>query len=236
MSAKPKNQITDFSALSNAVAALGDAIQSRMAKREALAQERDRVAALPLARTDLIAAVDSWIDSVKPLYAEHLKGIIAPRSRRADRPLPEARHGDFGILGDAFKVGPFPVLALLGPQIKDALAGMIKELDLPDSEALPAGERLELLEALDSKIEEIDVEIAALHQQAESAGLAPIRRKPTAEAVRALFANGAPSKPEDIALAVENLERQLNHEPPLKRPNLPPKIELIADRDLPNDF
>ena len=231
-----KTPVVDFPSLGQAIAQLGDAIQSRMAQREALAQERDRVAALPLARTDLIAAIDAWIDSVRPHYLKHLQEVLAPRSRRADRPLPESRHGDFGLLGDAFKIGPFPVLALLGPQIKDALAGMIKELDLPDSEALPAGERLELLEALDSKIEEIDVEIAALHQQAESAGLAPIRRKPTAEAVRALFANGAPSKPEDIALAVENLERQLNHEPPLKRPNLPPKIELIADRDLPNDF
>ncbi len=236
MAAKPKNQITDFSALSNAVAALGDAIQSRMAQREALCQQRDAIAALPMHRDDLIAAVDSWIDSVRPIYAEHLKGIIAPRSRRADRPLPEARHGDWGLVGDQFKVGPFPILALLADPIKASLATMIKELDLPDAEAMPAGERLELLATLDSKIEELDVEIAALHQQAESAGLAPIRRKPTAEAVRALFANGAPSKPEDIALAVENLERQLNHEPPLKRPNLPPKIELIADRDLPNDF
>lgn len=231
-----KTPVVDFPSLGQAIAQLGDAIQSRMAQREALAQERDRVAALPLARTDLIAAIDAWIDSVRPHYLKHLQEVLAPRSRRADRPLPESRHGDFGLLGDAFKIGPFPVLALLGPQIKDALAGMIKELDLPDSEALPAGERLELLESLDSQIEALDAELADLHQQAESAGLAPIRRRPTQEEVKALFANQSPSRPEDVALAVGNLERELNGEQPLKRPTPPAKVEMIKDADLPNDF
>ena len=231
-----KTPAIDFSSLGQAIRQLGDSIQTRMAQREALAQERDRVAALPLARTDLIAAVDAWIDSVRPHYLKHLQETLAPRSRRADRPLPEARNGDFGLLGDAFKVGPFPVLALLGPQIKAALATMIRELDLPDAEALPAGERQELLATLDSRIEQLDAELADLHRQAESAGLAPIRRRPSPEEIQRLFANGAPTKPEDIALAAENLERSLNGEPPLKRPNLPPKVELIADRDLPDGF
>ncbi len=236
MAAKPKNQITDFSALSNAVAALGDAIQSRMAQREALCQQRDAIAALPMHRDDLIAAVDSWIDSVRPIYAEHLKGIIAPRSRRADRPLPEARHGDWGLVGDQFKVGPFPILALLADPIKASLATMIKALDLPDAEAMPAVDRQAMLESLDARIEVLDAELSDLHRQAESAGLAPIRRRPTPEEIQRLFANGAPTKPEDIALAAENLERSLNGEPPLKRPTPPAKVEMIKDADLPNDF
>ncbi len=230
------SKATDFSALAQAVKQLGDSIQDKMARREALAQQRDAIAALPLARTDLIAAVDAWIDSVRPIYAKHLKEILEPRSRRADRPLPASRGGDFGLLGDAFKVGPFPIFALLADPIKASLATMIRELDLDDSEALPAGERQELLAALDSQIEQLDAEIAALHQQAESVGLAPLRRKPTPEEVRALFVNGAPSKPEDIALATENLERSLNNEPPLRRPTPPPKRELILDRDLPDGF
>lgn len=233
---KAKAQVVDFSSLAQAVRQLGDSIQSRMARREALAQERDRVAGLPMARTDLIAAVDAWIDSVKPLYIRHLKEILEPRSRKADRPLPEARHGDFGLLGDAFKVGPFPVLALLGPALKESLAGMIKELPLDDGEALPAIERRELLASLDGQIEGLDSEIAALHQQAESVGLAPVRRKPTPEQIKALFANQHPSRPEDVALAAENLERELNGEPPLKRKCPPPRRELIPDADLPQDF
>jgi hypothetical protein len=233
---KAKNQITDFSALSNAIAQLGNSIQDLMTQREALAQERDRIGALPLSRTDLISAVDSWIDSIKPIYLKHLQEVIAPRSRRADRPLPEARNGDWGILGDAFKVGPFPILALLGPQIKASLAGMIREMHLDDAEALPSGERQELLATLDAQIEQLDAELADLHQQAAAAGLAPIRRKPTAEEINRLFANQSPTRPEDVALAVGNLERELNNEPPLKRPNLPPKVELIADRDLPDGF
>ena len=232
---KAKAQVVDFSSLGQAIAQLGDAIQSRMARREALAQERDRVAGLPMHRTDLIAAIDAWIDSVKPLYIRHLKDVLAPRSRHADRSLPEARNGDFGLLGDQFKVFPFPVFVLLGPQIKDALAGMIRELDLPDSEALPAAERTELLASLDSQIEQLDSEIAALHQQAESVGLAPLRRKPTQEEVKALFANQSPSRPEDVALAAENLERELNGEPRLRRSN-PIKRELIPDSALPDDF
>ena len=230
------SKATDFSALAQAVKQLGDAIQDRMARREALAQERDRVAGLPMHRTDLIAAIDAWIDSVKPLYIRHLKGILEPRSRHADRSLPEARNGDFGLLGDQFKVFPFPVFVLLGPQIKDALAGMIRELDLPDDEALPAVERTELLATLDSQIEALDAEIADLHRQAESVGLAPVRRKPTQEEIRRLFANQSPSRPEDVALAAENLERSLNGEPPLKRPCPPPRRELILDKDLPDGF
>ncbi len=113
---------------------------------------------------------------------------------------------------------------------------MIRELDLPDADALPAGERLELLASLDSQIEALDSELADLHRQAESAGLAPIRRKPTREEVNRLFANQSLSRPEDVALAVENLERELNGEERLKRPTPPARIELIADRDLPQDF
>ncbi len=231
-----KTPVVDFPSLGQAIAQLGDAIQSRMAKREALAQERDRVAALPLARTDLIAAVDAWIDSVRPIYLKHLQEVIAPRSRRADRPLPESRNGDFGLLGDSHKVGPYPIFALLAGPLKTALAGMIKELPLDDADAMPAGERLELLAALDAKIEQLDAELADLHQQAAAAGLAPIRRRPTQEEVKALFANQSPSRPEDIALAVGNLERELNNEPPLKRPCPPAKREMILDKDLPQDF
>lgn len=231
-----KTPVVDFSSLGQAISQLGDAIQSRMARREALAQERDRVAALPMHRTDLIEAIDSWIDSVKPLYIRHLKEILEPRSRRADRPLPEARNGDFGLLGDAFKVGPFPVFALLAGPLKTALADMVRELDLPDSEALPAVERRELLASLDGQIEALDSEIADLHRQAESVGLAPVRRKPTPEQIKSLFANQSPTRPEDVALAAENLERELNGEPPLRRPNPPPKREMIPDADLPDGF
>lgn len=230
------SKATDFSALAQAVKQLGDAIQDKMAKREALAQERDRVAGLPMSRADLISSIGSWVDSVKPIYLKHLKETLAPRSRRADRPLPESRHGDFGLLGDQLKAFPLPIFALMGPQIKDALAGMVRELDLPDDEALPAAERTELLATLDGQIEALDSEIAALHRQAESVGLAPLRRKPTPEEVKALFANQSPTRPEDIVLEAENLERSLNGEPPLKRPNPPPKRELIPDADLPSDF
>jgi|APTNR8051073442_1049403.scaffolds.fasta_scaffold13500_3 hypothetical protein len=230
------SKATDFSALAQAVRQLGDSIQSRMASREALAQERDRVAGLPMSRADLIAACDAWIDSVRPHYLKHLQEVLAPRSRRADRPLPEARNGDFGLLGDQFKVTTFPILALLGPQIKASLATMIRELPLDDGDAMPAGERQALLASLDAQIEALDAELADLHQQAAAAGLAPIRRKPSPEEVKALFASQSPTKPEDVALAVGNLERELNNEPPLKRPTPPPKRELIPDRDLPNDF
>ncbi len=231
-----KTPAIDFSSLGQAIRQLGDSIQTRMAQREALAQQRDAIAALPMHRDDLIAAVSEWIDSVKPLYAKHLQEVLAPRSRRADRPLPESRHGDFGLLGDAFKVTTFPILALLGPALKESLAGMIKELPLDDGDALPAGERQELLAALDAKIEQLDSELADLHQQAAAAGLAPIRRQPTREEIQRLFANGAPNKPEDIALAATNLERSLNGEPPLKRPTPPARRELIKDADLPQDF
>ncbi len=231
-----KTPVVDFPSLGQAIAQLGDAIQSRMAQREALAQERDRVAALPLARTDLIAAIDAWIDSVRPHYLKHLQEVLAPRSRRADRPLPESRHGDFGLIGDASRVNSFPVLALLADPIKASLATMVRELDFDDGEALPAGERQELLAALDAKIEQLDSELADLHQQAAAAGLAPIRRQPTREEIQRLFANGAPNKPEDIALAATNLERSLNGEPPLKRPCPPPRREMILDKDLPDGF
>lgn len=231
-----KTPVVDFSSLGQAISQLGDAIQSRMARREALAQERDRVAGLPMSRTDLIAAIDSWIDSVRPHYLKHLREVLAPRSRHADRKLPEARNGDFGLLGDQFRVFPHPIFSLLGPQIKDALAGMIRELDLPDSEALPAAERTELLATLDSQIEALDAEIADLHRQAESVGLAPVRRKPSPEEIKRLFANQSPTRPEDIALEAENLERSLNGEPPLKRKCPPIKRELIPDADLPSDF
>lgn len=233
---KAKTPVVDFSSLGQAIRQLGDSIQTRMAQREGLAQQRDAIGALPMTRADLTAAVCEWVDSVRPLYLKHLGTVVGPLSRRPDRPLPDARHGDFGLVASDNKVMAYPLLVLLAPALKDALGKAIAELDLPDQDALPANERLALLESLDSQIEALDAELADLHQQAESAGLAPIRRKPSPEEIQRLFANGAPTKPEDIALAAENLERSLNGEPPLKRPTPPPKVELIADRDLPDDF
>lgn len=239
MTAKTENQPVpvDFAQVRKAFEQVGQAISDRMARREALAQERDQVAALPMHRADLIARVGEWIDSVRPLYLKHLETVVGPLSRKPDRPLPEARNGDFGLIGFDGKVQPLPLIALLGPILKDALAKAIDELPIDDTDALPAEERRDRLARLDAAIEQMDAEIADLHRQAETAGLVKVRRQPTREEINAHFAHGRPTDPADVALAVENLTRRLNGEPDIKRPPLPAApTQFIPDRDLPDDF
>ncbi len=236
MAAKAKNESVDFEQIRKAFEQVGQAVADRMARREALAQRRDQVAALPMTRADLTAAVCEWVDSVRPLYLKHLGTVVAPISRKPDRPLPDSRHGDFGLVASDNKVMAYPLLVLLGPVLKDALAQAISELDLPDQDALPANERIDLLAKLDAAIESLDAEIADLHRQAESAGLVKTRRQPTREEINAHFAHGRPTDPADMALSVENLTRSLNGEPPLKRPCPPPRREMILDKDLPDGF
>lgn len=237
MTAKTENQPVDFAQVRKAFEQVGQAISDRMARREALAQERDQVAALPMHRADLIARVGEWIDSVRPLYLKNLETVVGPLSRRPDRPLPEARNGDFGLIASEGRVNPFPLIALLGPILKDALAKAIAELPIDDADALPAEERRDRLARLDAAIEQMDAEIADLHRQAETAGLVKIRRQPTREEINAHFAHGRPTDPADVALAVENLTRRLNGEPDIKRPPLPAApTQFIPDRDLPDDF
>lgn len=227
----------DFSTIRQAVQAIGDAIQTRLAQREALAQERDRVASLAMHRDDLIQAVDAWIDGVRPLYAKHLKNVLEPLSRKPDRPVPEARHGDFGLIAADGKVMPFPLLALLGPHLKTALHDLIRELPLADAEALPAPERRAKLAELDERIEEVDSELATLREQAALAGLAKIRRQPTREEIAAHFAHGRPLDPAAEAEAVERLTRRINNEPDIKPPPLPAApVTAFEPGDLPDDF
>lgn len=237
MIAQTENQPVDFAQVRKAFEQVGQAISDRMARREALAQERDQVAALPMHRADLIARVGEWIDSVRPLYLKHLETVVGPLSRRPGRPLPEARNGDFGLIASEGRVNPFPLIALLGPILKDALAKAIAELPIDDATALPAEERRDRLARLDAAIEQMDAEIADLHRQAETAGLVKVRRQPTREEINAHFAHGRPTDPADVALSVENLTRRLNGEPDIKRPPLPAApTQFIPDLDLPDDF
>lgn len=227
----------DFEAIRRAVATIGDAIQTRLAQREALALERDRVAALPMHRADLVEAVGAWIDSTRPLYAKQLAESLKPRSRKPDRPLPEARSGDFGLLFNDGKLNPMAVFALLGDPLKRSLSETIRELDLDDADALPAEQRRATLADLDGRIEAMDAEIEALNRQAEQAGLVKIRRQPTREEIEAYFSHGRPSDPVALARELANLERAANGEPPVKAPPLPATpSRFIPDRDLPNDF
>ncbi len=236
MPAKP--QTIDFSKIRQTFEQVGALLGEQKARREELAQERDNIAALPLHRGDLIASVCEWIDSVKPAYLKHLQTVVAPLSRKPDRPLPESRNGDFGLIASDGKVQPSAIFALLAPLLKDALSTAINELPIDDADAIPAEDRRSRLAKLDAEIDQLDAEIAELHQQAVAAGIIKIRRKPTREEINELFRNAClPSDPAAQALMVTNLERRLNGEPDIKPPPLPAApSRIIPDSALPDDF
>lgn len=236
MPAKP--QTIDFSKIRQTFEQIGAMLGEQKARREELAQERDRIAALPLHRADLIARVCEWIDSVRPLYLGHLKAVVGPLSRKPDRPLPESRNGDFGLIASDGKVQPSAIFALLAPLLKDALSTAINELPIDDADAIPAEDRRSRLAKLDAEIDRLDAEIAELHQQAVAAGIIKIRRKPTREEINELFRNAClPTDPAAQALMVTNLERRLNGEPDIKPPPLPAApVTAFKSGELPDDF
>lgn len=233
-----KTQAIDFSKIRQTFEQVGALLGEQKARREELAQERDRIAALPLHRADLIASVCEWIDSVRPAYLKYLQTVVAPLSRKPDRPLPESRNGDFGLISADGKVQPSAIFALLAPLLKDALSTAINELPIDDADAIPAEDRRSRLAKLDAEIDQLDAEIAELHQQAVAAGIIKIRRKPTREEINELFRNACmPSDPAGQALMIENLERRLNGEPPIKSPPLPAApVTVFKSGELPDDF
>ena len=218
-----KKTTPDFEALKKLIGAVADALAIRRAERELLAQERDRIAALPMCREDLVNDVCGWIDDCRQWYLRDLTTNLAPHSRRADRPLPPTKAGDFGLMtalntvGTTTGLSQFAVFSLLGDVIKPTISKAIFELPLEDSDALPRKERIEIIVALDAQIAALDDEISGLEQHAGAAGVVPQRKRLSAGDIEKMFENQRPTNPDARALAIENEERLLNGEPRIQR-------------------
>lgn len=225
--------IVNFENLQKAIAEVGELLATNRAIREHLASERDRIAALPFNRADLIEAYDRWIMESAEFYRNQLQEGVKVFSRHPDRglPRPSPETDKLGLLAQRDKnFIPFTaILALCEPVIRAQVRAIIAELPLDDADGLPMPERTEALRDLDARIEALDEEIARIEAQATRAGLNPSRRQPTPEELAAAFSGGIPTNPAVYARTVENLTRRLNGEPSIPPEPLQSSIKVIEE-------
>lgn len=179
----------------DAMALAGERLSSLTVERKTVAEERDRVAALPLARADLIAELEAWIDQDRSRYLNDLQTVLSPLSARADRPINRVVptvHAlltrDGAIRPDAFLVG------LLAESVKAALVQALESLTLQDDDGITREERAIRLAELDARLLELDDSIKEFRAEMVRSGLRPDSINiPTEAQIKAHFPGGIPS-------------------------------------------
>lgn len=228
----------DFENLQKTIASIGALIATKKSQREQLAEERDRIAALPYCRADLIAAYDDWIQKSAGFYKKQLLESATVFCRHPDRGLPPpVAHVDrLGLLARRDKDAPslIALFGLLEPVLRERVAELLKDLPINDEAGLPLAERSQKMSDLDSRIEALDADIQRIEEQAVRAGLISTRRQPTPEELNQAFGSCYPTNPAAYAHAVENLTRRLNGLPPLPPEPLPAApVRLVQEPEFP---
>lgn len=164
--------------------ALGDVsaqLKNMRASRELAMRQREDLQSLPLAKSDYLATLDAWIDRQSAGFAQRLETGSAHYRRNPLTAVPEdtkAPCPPIRILtatknpeDTATPIGvEFNLYALLGPQIKTALRNIVNEMNF-DGAGPPRAERLQMIAALDARIDAIDKQEQELIEQAGAAGV-----------------------------------------------------------------
>ncbi len=150
------------------------------AKLEELKREREDLLNLPVAKSDLIAGLDNWVDRISMNYRERIAVNLkrfAARPREADKigsyshsVKPELFCIDHRGIPYPEKVPEDALVFLFGEQIKDVIQAEIKALDLPD-EGPVFSERNKQVERLDREIEQMEATLETLKEAAKESGM-----------------------------------------------------------------
>lgn len=142
-------------------------------KRETLLQRLDELHALPLAKPDIIDALNGAINNGRADYLERLQTQLGAylRNGRGIEGIPP----NFPVMAPNSGMGhnaiiPAAIMALLGEQIKETLAKIVGDLDLPEAGPTLAERRAEI-ERIDKELSKIEAELAEIESAARAAGV-----------------------------------------------------------------
>ena len=171
----------DFAKVKQTISALAAELKSLRAEREALLQKREELEGQPACKSDLLQLLDDWIDRRAEDFPKRLEVgvnyyirhplLSLPENRKAAvhpmRVLNAALNPDAMATIDTLESSLFYVLS---SQIKAGVRQAIEQLDFTVA-GPPRSERLETIEAIDARIDELDKQERELIEQAEASGL-----------------------------------------------------------------
>jgi len=177
-----KNAILDFAGLRTAVQSLGAEHKRLIAEIETLKRRREDTAAQPVAKADLIGAVNKLVDDHAANYrealAERLRNIGAQTENIENGLVASPRSWQNKLLGIVPGIHRVPdtdypqstaLMLLFGDAIKATLRREVEALDL--CEGLPLAQRRVELKRLDKEISGAEEQLAKLRAEASDSGI-----------------------------------------------------------------
>jgi hypothetical protein len=171
----------DFAKIRQTITSLAGELKKLRAEREQLLQARETLEAQPACKSDLLQLLDDWIDRRAQDFPKKLEAGIAYYSRHPLVCLPESAKAPTTPMAILTAVaGPTEMATLPGlegslffvlrDQIKAGVHQAVESMNFTAA-GPPRVERLELIAAIDARIDELDKAEAELIEQAEQSGL-----------------------------------------------------------------
>ena len=171
----------DFGKVKATISALAAELKKLRAEREELLQKREELEGAPTCKSDVLALVDAWVDRMGSDFPAKLQNGLNYYLRHGLVSLPEDRKAatpPMSVLTAVRDPNAMATLAslefslffVLRDQIKSGIRQAVEQLDFTAA-GPPRVERLELIAAIDARIDELDKAEAELIEQAEASGL-----------------------------------------------------------------
>jgi hypothetical protein len=171
----------NFDVVKRAIGDVGAQLKKLRQEREDAMRAREDLQSLPLAKADFQQLLENWVDRQGSGFAERLEtgAVFYLRNPMADLPAnpkspmhpvrvltacrsPEDMATPAGLEANLFYV--------LAPQIKEGIRRALDEMDFSQA-GPPRAERVEMIQALDAKIIQLDAQEKELLEAAEAAGV-----------------------------------------------------------------
>ena len=177
------SKLFDLAGLRSAVANIGKEHKRLIAELEVLKCRREDVAAAPVAKADLVAAADGWVDAEAARYREVLGervravGAFTENVENGLAASPRQWQNKLLCIVPALSPQPdtpFPqpaaLMLLFGDAIKTAMRREVEALEIP-GKGLPLAQRRVELKKLDKEISAAEEQLAGLRAEAAAAGV-----------------------------------------------------------------
>ena len=182
--------------LKNAVSALGARLAELNRRRGELLLERERVAALPLARETVLAELEAWLAAERAAFLGELQPAVENIAAHPAREIPiKPKESFISLLGAGFEKGrtaPMNIVALLAGPVAVAVREVLEAMPWPE-ESVTRLERAERLGEIDAKLAALQGELAALQGELAACGVMRPPVIPTASDIREFFKGGVPT-------------------------------------------
>ncbi len=171
----------DFGLIRKSIADVGAEVAKLRSERETLLRRREDLESAPACKEDMVALLDAWVDRQGATFPKKLEVGVSYYRRHALDALPEdpkAPTHPMAVLTAVLDPNATATIGSLEASLffvlrdlfKKAAREAVENWDFTDA-GPPRTERLELIEAIDKRIAELDKQEMSLVEEAEQSGL-----------------------------------------------------------------